>query len=443
MGKETTTITRKIQLRVINVDKNKSWEVLRSIDRQVYMALNYTINNAVMREELVDRTTKNKFTPTKYKKLTNKEISKHRNESRKEVDSFISNKGMYRQLGIEFKELPSPVLPSIRKTALSKFDEIRYDLKRGAVSTPNYRKGSPIPTIKDYLKFNENYQFRWYKGIIFEMVFGRDRSNNKEIVDRIQNGDYGKCDSSIQVKGKKIYLLLSLKIPKEIPHLDEDKIVGVDLGVSNTAVCGLTGSKKRLFIPNGILQPRTRIQRRRKKLQRSLRYVKGGRGRKNKLKSLNSLKNKERNIVRTINHKVSKDVVDFALKNNAHKINIEDLKGFSKKQKDSFILRNWSYFELQTMIEQKASRYSIIVEKVKPTYTSQICNSCNSKGSRDTQSEFVCRNSKCKIGNKKVNADYNAAINIANGGFDVDYNKENREIFKNTKIGDKVFVQSK
>lgn len=78
------------------------------------------------------------------------------------------------------------------------------------------------------------------------------------------------------------------------------------------------------------------------------------------MQSLERLKKRERNWVQTYNHKISKQIVDFAIKNKAQYINIEDLSGFDSSQ---FVLRNWSYFELQQFIEYKANKYGIIVRK--------------------------------------------------------------------------------
>ena len=53
----------------------------------------------------------------------------------------------------------------------------------------------------------------------------------------------------------------------------------------------------------------------RKKIQKLLSGTPGGHGRKKKLKGLTKLANRERNFVKTYNHYVSKNVVDFAIKN--------------------------------------------------------------------------------------------------------------------------------
>ena len=111
-----------------------------------------------------------------------------------------------------------------------------------------------------------------------------------------------------------------------------------------------------------------------------------------------------------MNHTLSKQIIEIALKNNCGTINIEDLENIGKKEKNSFVLRNWSYFELQQMIQYKAKISSIVVNKVEPRYSSQRCSECGfiHEENRKTQSEFECIS--CGFTD---NADYNGSKNIS------------------------------
>jgi IS605 OrfB family transposase len=123
----------------------------------------------------------------------------------------------------------------------------------------------------------------------------------------------------------------------------------------------------------------------------------------------------EKNFVENYLHHISKQCVDFAVKNHCKYINIENLKGYDADDK---ILRNWSYYKLEQYITYKAERYGIIVRKINPCFTSQVCSFCGSyeKGQRKTQSDFLCANENCTSHSEKhkyINADFNAARNIA------------------------------
>lgn len=201
-----------------------------------------------------------------------------------------------------------------------------------------------------------------------------------------------------------------MEVPKEDIKLDENVVVGVDLGIAIPAVCALNNNeyiRKSIGSKDDFLRIRTQIQSQRRRSQKSLTATNGGHGRNKKLQALNRLSNRERNFVKTYNHYISKQVVDFAVKNRAKYINVEDLSGFDSSK---FILRNWSYYELQQFITYKASKYGIEVRKINSYHTSQICSKCGhwEEGQRIDQAHFICK--EC---GSEMNADFNAARNIA------------------------------
>ena len=98
--------------------------------------------------------------------------------------------------------------------------------------------------------------------------------------------------------------------------------------------------------------------------------------------------------------------------------NIRGLKQHSKKQKKaSKKLRrkfgNWSYYQLEQFIIQRAEKLGKTVLFVNPRYTSQRCSQCGyiAKKNRISQSEFCCR--ECFF---ELNADLNAARNLSDFG---------------------------
>lgn len=386
------------------------------------------------------------------------EIEKISKEDRKELNSLYrristSKKGSAYPLDIQFpKGLPTTA--SLGQKVKQDFSKSRKNgLMYGRVALPNYKLTSPLLVHVDYIRLrstNPHIDFGIYheydslndlvealnkekepkirikfaNNIVFKVVFGNKRQRTQELRSVFKNifeENYIIQSSSIQFNktGKKIILNLSLSIPKKEIKLDENVVVGVDLGLAIPAYCALNTN---YFIKNPIgnkrdlLFERTKIQNQKRRLQSSLSCTSGGHGRKKKLQKLDYHSNHEKEFVRTYNHMVSKRVVDFAVKHNAAYINLEDLSGFSEKEKNKrFILRNWSYYQLQQQIKYKADYYGITVRFIKPHYTSQTCSCCGNrdKNQRINQAEFICNNPKCKIYGKKLNADFNAARNIA------------------------------
>ena len=340
------------------------------------------------------------------------------------------------------------------------FADVKKGLMYGKVGCRNYGIDNPLLIHVNYIRpkimsgkntglyhtyaTNEEFEKHLYdtdlevfldiaNHITFKCVFGNPH-NSAALRDEIYKvfcGEYEVGGSSIGIEETKIILNLTLKIPVKEHFLDENIIIGVDLGQAIPATCAVNNNKyDRLYIGSAddFKRKRTQIQSQYRRTQKSLNNTNGGHGRKKKLKALDKFEEYEKNFAKTYNHMVSKRVVDFALKHNAQYINLEYLKGFDTSKK---VLRNWSYYQLQTYIEQKAAKYGIIVRYINPCYTSQVCSECGHWGEnqRKTQSEFICA-SGCfsNTKHKKINADFNAARNISNSTLFIDraddYKKE-------------------
>ena len=128
---------------------------------------------------------------------------------------------------------------------------------------------------------------------------------------------------------------------------------------------------------------------------------------------------KEKRIMKDLDHKISRKIVNYALKEQL-KIVVENLtnirtgarRGKGSRTGNRFV-NSWSFYRLQSFIEYKAKELGIPFEKINPHYTSQECSYCGNLGTRERES-FICKNKRCKKGYKrKRHADINAAFNIA------------------------------
>ena len=316
---------------------------------------------------------------------------------------------------------------------------MKKGLGYGVISLPTYKKTNPLYIPKEYAnKLYHNYEsiedfnkhlynkdfemfLKFADSITFKIVFGNPHKSMelRSIFSKIVEGVYDIGGSSIGINKNKIILNLTIKMPDKKNVIIGDTVCGVDVGMAIPAVCGLNNDEyAREYIGSfdDLTRMRTKMQAQYKRMQKSVKYAKGGHGRTRKVKPLDNFKERERNYVQTYNHTVSKRVVDFALRNGARYINLEDLSQFAnKKRNNQFVLRNWSYGELQQMIAYKADRAGIIVRRVNPAYTSQTCACCGhyEEGQRINQSKFICKNPDCKMFGVEVNADFNAGKTIS------------------------------
>lgn len=436
---ESITITRKIEVKPfisvksknptdseINAEKKRVWDEIRTVDKWSFIIANRVVTECWAA------------------------WGKYRNVKKSNLPKIEPYKIYSDVLCIEFPELKdlkiSKIASKICNEVYNDFRTYYYDYVNGKKSISNYKSGYPTYAPRGkvareeknkyiYLghllnNLNENYYFSTPMGK-FTLFFGRDKSNNKIIIDKCRNGEYELCDSKIQYdkKKNKIFLLLSVTIPKSKVLLDNNKYLGVDLGIKNPIVASVYGEdnfidfknmiriKESIFIGSidQFLKEKQKYHIQRKKLQGSLKYTKGGHGRKRKTITLKRLTKKERNWTKNMNHKYSRELIDYALKYNCGNIVMENLSGFNDEVKNQkFIGRYWSYFELQTMIINKANKYNINVFKIDSRNTSKTCSFCDtiSNDNRKSQSEFECVN--C---GRNTHADLNATRNIVKKHF--------------------------
>ena len=140
------------------------------------------------------------------------------------------------------------------------------------------------------------------------------------------------------------------------------------------------------------------------------RYIRSCLQKQGRYKEVKKIKNRESRIVRDINHKISRFIVNLAIANQSN-INLEKLANIRKNKKHTksfnHTLHSWSFYQLKTFIEYKAVLAGVNVSLINPAYTSQCCSHCGELGIRKGK-EFMCPN----CGHVE-HADVNAAFNIA------------------------------
>ena len=206
-------------------------------------------------------------------------------------------------------------------------------------------------------------------------------------------------DKINQIELDNQYAYVSVSI-KEQPQITPKVWLGLDRNTTgHVAVLANPSTGKVMKLGKEALHIHNKYRNIRRKMQKA-----------GKFGVLKKIKRRESNIIRNINHEISKAVVETAIKENAG-IKLEKLEGIRKNRKHSksfnYSLNSWSFYQLQMFIEYKAEMNGIPLTYIEPKYTSQECSRCGDMGIRDSK-KFVCNN--CK---HVDHADANAAFNIS------------------------------
>lgn len=219
-----------------------------------------------------------------------------------------------------------------------------------------------------------------------------------------------------QIEINKDYVFVSVTIDEPLTR-KIDGYIGVDRNTTgHIAVCGNPSNGKVLKLGKSAEHIHKKYKNIRKNLQK-----------KGKYGLVKKIKHRESNIIRDLNHKISRKIVDTADKNNTG-IKLEDIKQIRRHVKSRkgfrYSLNSWSYYQLEQMILYKAKLLGIPIAYIEPAYTSQNCSVCGHLGNRNGKN-FECSN--C---GHVDHADSNASFNIAKRQVKDDRLNVDRDAFK-------------
>jgi putative transposase len=216
------------------------------------------------------------------------------------------------------------------------------------------------------------------------------------------------CDSKLMKRDN--HFELHLTVSKEYQNnSNPSSILSVDLGekviatsviLHNDHFCISKHNPKPIFMGRKV-----------RGLRRHYAYLRKKLGEKKLLKIIKKVGNTEKRKINAILHKISKDIVTMAKKNNSI-ILIGDLTGIrnntkTKGRRINRIVANMPFYKLTELITYKANWQGIPVLTTKEWYSSKTCSKCNSDNTtRPYQGLFRCN---CGY---SCNADYNGAKNL-------------------------------
>jgi putative transposase len=202
-----------------------------------------------------------------------------------------------------------------------------------------------------------------------------------------------------QIELNQEYAFISCDIKENEPVISQTSL-GVDLNTTgHCAVVAIKETGKVYKLGKKAEHTHKKYKQIRKRLQKKGLY-----------KVVKKLKNKEQRIVKDLNHKISRFIVNKAIENKSE-IKLEDLKGIRRTTKSrksfKYALNSWSFYQLGQFIKYKASLVGITVSYIEPAYTSKCCSKCGRVGNRNDKLF------KCPYCGHVDNADAQAAFNIA------------------------------
>ena len=291
------------------------------------------------------------------------------------------------------------------KSIFKKYKKLCMETNKWNKKHPEEAKTATCPVLKKPASIWNNQNYSIEKDKIGFPVFLNGKSKKiyvKAIIPTKQLEQLNtmkKGTLRITPKGDKLMAQIAVEHPQV--ETSGKRVMGVDLGLKVPAVCS-TDAGKVLFVGNG---------RKNKYLRRRFRSDRKRLGKAKKLNAIRKSRNKEQRIMRDIDHKNSRKIVNFAIDNQIAVIRMEQLTNIRAtartSRKNEKNLHTWSFYRLAYYIEYKARLVGIRVEYVNPAYTSQICPVCGKKNHAKD------RKYKCSCGFQR-HRDIVGAVNICN-----------------------------
>ena len=425
-------ITKCIQLAIEykdnnKIDKNEMFKILKDMQYKTWLACNKVLTNLFYKDNI---------------DLIQKDIGIMQQDREFYGESFEN----YLQ-----KAIMKPIMKGINTGNISQtmqFVKKRYntdkeEIFKGNKTLPNFKRDIPllihnkqyniIETEKglgvkiSFFDLDKLKELGIKKGDRIKFLFPKIDNSSKATLKRIINREYkkGTAQLSYNKRKKKWMCTISYSFEKKEKELDDNLIMGIDLGITKVATMSIYNKETENYIPikfaertidgEELIHYRQKIEARRKSLGVSSKWAsncRSGKGYKNRMKNANAIGDKYNRFKDTYNHRISRYIINLALKYNVKTIQMEDLTGFSEQQSES-LLKNWSYYDLQNKITYKANENGIEVIKVNPKYTSKRCSVCgnihiDNRDCKNDQSNFTC-----KVCGHHENADINASKNIS------------------------------
>jgi len=296
------------------------------------------------------------------------------------VSDFVSMNQIDKRTSANIStSMPSALKNQAIQDARSVFKKYTKDLK----STIRFNEKNPtkkqktvkVPVLKRPVAIWNNQNYSIGEDSISFPVWKDGKS--KKLTFRVITTEYQKALlqnklGTLRISKKQGKYIAQIAVDAPIENNHGTSVMGIDLGLKIPAVA-VTDTQKVKFFGNG---RENRYKKRMARLKRK------SLGKAKKLKALRKLDDKEQRWMKDKDHKVSREIVNFAKENNVKVIQMEELSGIQTartSRKNAKNLHTWSFYRLTQFIEYKANLAGIEVVYVNPMYTSQTCPACGKK----------------------------------------------------------------
>ncbi|WP_231490865.1 hypothetical protein [Pedobacter sp. Leaf170] len=362
MESQTVIVTRKIQLLIDSEDK----AFVKATKDKLYhwQRICFRAANMIMSHHFIQQQVRDFFYFTENVKL---KIADHKKEENGMLQSSRQNT-TYRLLSNHFKgQIPTNILNYLNNNLLATFNKEKEDYWNGVKSLRNYKQNIPMPFGAEVLfslghtPDGRNFSFKLFQ-IPFRTYLGKDKSDKKNILERIRNGSLKLRASQLQLENGKVFLLAAIAIDKEEHVLEPAVIAEASLSIEHPVVVKIGNQECVIGTKEEFLHRRLAIKSAIHRVKQSVDFNSGGHGKKKKQKSMEDYQLMEKRYVDYKLHVYSRMLINFCIKHQAATlllVNQQEKEEIAKA--DPFLLQNWSYYNLKEKISYKAIKAGIQV----------------------------------------------------------------------------------
>lgn len=272
--------------------------------------------------------------------------------------------------------LPSAVKNQAIQEEKSVFLKYKKNIRANTRLKTGNLKEVKVPVLKKPVAIWNNQNYSLKRNLLSFPILIDGKSKRVEVRAILTDYQQKRLTSklgSLRISQKSGKYIAQIAIEASESKATGNQTMGVDLGLKIPAVAVIQNGKTKFF-GNG---------RQNKFIKRKHRSVRRKLGQLKKLDAIRKRHDKEQRWMKDQDHKISRQIINFAQNNNVAIIRLEQLSGIRQSartsRKNEKNLHSWSFYRLARFIEYKAILAGMKVAYVNPKYTSQTCPNCGER----------------------------------------------------------------